>query len=46
MHTEQSDSNNISLFRFHFLLNIIQKCQTIELSDYRAVGPSIRTHTL
>ena len=43
MRIVQSESNNISLFSFLFLLNIMQKCRTIELSDYRAIGLSIRT---
>ena len=43
MRTVQSDSNNISLFSFHLLLNIMQRCRTIKLSDYRAVGLSIHT---
>ena len=41
IHTVQSDSNTIGLFSFHFSLNIMRKCRTIELSDYRAVGQSI-----
>ena len=41
MRIVQSESNNISLFSFLFLLNIMQKCRTIELSDYRAVGLTI-----
>ena len=43
MRTVQSDSNNISLFSFHLLLNIMQRCRTIKLSDYQAVGLSIHT---
>ena len=31
------------IFNFHFFLNFIQKCRTIELSDYRALGLSICT---
>ena len=46
MCTVQSDSNNLSLFHFHFLLNIMQKCRTIELSDYRAARLSIRMKCL
>ena len=34
MHTVQSDSNNINLFSFHCFFNVLQKCRTIELSDY------------
>ena len=30
------------IFNFHFVLNFFLKCGTIELSDYQAVGLSIR----
>ena len=43
MCTVQNDLNNIGLLSFHFLLIIMQKCWTIKLSDYQAVGLSIRT---
>ena len=37
IHTIQSDSNDIhvSLFSFDLFINVMQKCRTIELLDYR-----------
>ena len=44
-HTVQSVSNNIRIYLIFIPPppNFMQKCRTIELSDYRAVGLSIRT---
>ena len=45
IHTLQIDSNNISIYiKFSSFFNFMQKCptRTIELSNYHAVGLSIR----